>query len=83
MISGSFRVFATEMSLDLGLLHEEDLPSLLSRIRQDARGLHRVASCTISRSGPSFGLDPTQANLKAKCVLDWLTVRVPPAEEPT
>ena len=55
---GAFQIYASKMRLDLGLLHEGDLPALLERIERDARGLYRVSDCaltrTVSRREPSF-----------------------------
>ena len=79
---GVFQVYVSSMALDLGLLHEDDLPALLERIDQGARGLYRVSRCTISRTRPEFGTDPTTPNLRANCVLEWLTIRQPESEQP-
>ena len=79
---GAFEIFVSPMKLDLGLLHEGDLPALIARIERDARGLFRIADCSLTRVGKDLALDPTQPNLRANCTLEWLTVRQPEPEQP-
>jgi hypothetical protein len=81
--TGAFQVYVSEMTLDLGLLHEGDLPALLDRLEHDATGLYRVSRCSIDRIREPVGLDPTQPNLRAACTLEWLTVKQPESEQPT
>ena len=78
--TGAFEVFASNMTLDLGLLHEGDLPDVLRRIDGRAPGLYSVSKCTIARAVPELGRDPTKANLRALCDLRWYTVRRPESE---
>ncbi|MCP5150827.1 MAG: hypothetical protein H6983_21630 [Ectothiorhodospiraceae bacterium] len=75
--SGAYEVYASRMTLNLGLLHEEDLPRLLEVLRERAVGLFTVSSCAIERVAPEFGRSPTEANLNARCTLEWLTIRQP------
>ncbi len=79
---GAFQIFVSAMKLDLGLLHEGDLPALIARIERDARGLFRVADCSLTRAGAELAFDPTRPNLRANCTLEWLTVRQPDPEQP-
>ena len=79
---GAFEIFVSHMSLDLGLLHEGDLPALIARIERNARGLFRIADCSLTRTGSDLGLDPTRPHLRANCTLEWLTVRQPDPEQP-
>lgn len=79
---GAFQIYASKMRLDLGLLHEGDLPALLERIERDARGLYRVSDCALTRTASTLDLDPTKPNVRANCTLDWLTVRRPDPEQP-
>ncbi len=72
----SFQV--SSMRLQLQLLHEEDLLNVLADLRNTAKALVLVRSCEVSRQphppGESQGL---HANLKAQCLLDWITLRGP------
>jgi len=72
----SFQV--SSMRLQLQLLHEEDLLNVLADLRNTAKAQVLVRSCEVSRQprppGDSQGL---HANLKAQCLLDWITLRGP------
>lgn len=72
----SFQV--SSMRLQLQLLHEEDLLNVLADLRNTAKAQVLVRSCEVSRQprppGESQGL---HANLKAQCLLDWITLRGP------
>lgn len=72
----SFQV--SSMRLQLQLLHEEDLLNVLADLRNTAKAQVLVRSCEVSRQprppGDSTGL---HANLKAQCLLDWITLRGP------
>ncbi len=72
----SFQV--SSMRLQLQLLHEEDLLNILADLRNTAKAQVLVRSCEVSRQprppGESQGL---HANLKAQCLLDWITLRGP------
>ena len=74
--AGSVQVFRTLMELELGLLHEADLPRLLAFLERHARGLYSVSGCRIERAEPRFVPLATAVNLRAACVLAWFTVRV-------
>ena len=80
--AGAYRAYASEMQVELGLLHEVDLLSVLAELEARATGLFRVEECRIRRTAKSIGRDPTRSNLIASCGIDWLTVRQD-AEEAT
>lgn len=67
--------YTSLMTLDVGLLHEEDLVRLFDALEKRAPGLFRVSSCSISLAPDAIHTEPTVANLNATCSLDWLTVR--------
>jgi hypothetical protein len=73
--TGAYRAYASEMQVDLGLLHEGDLLSMLADLEARATGLFRVGKCRIRRIAKSIGRDPTRSNLIASCGIDWLTIR--------
>jgi len=76
----SFRIYASRMTVSLGLLHEEDLPRLLAELGRAATGLYSVSKCSIRRNGMAFARSPTTPNLTAECELQWMTVRTPATE---
>ena len=72
---GRFKVFVSRMSLQLGLLHEEDLLRLLRSLDKQVAGLYSVANCTMSRTHSDFLKSATEQNLTASCTLNWFTVK--------
>ncbi|MEM7406786.1 MAG: hypothetical protein AAF458_15925 [Pseudomonadota bacterium] len=77
--SGNFKVFATEMRLTAGLLHEADLPMMVNALTEAANGLFTVSGCSIARRSRAFAgkPDPRKPNLDVECVLRWYVVRKP------
>ena len=72
-----FNVYASNMILNMGLLHEADLPALLQELDDSARGLFSVRDCSLTRVADEFHRDPTRKNLNAVCGLMWFTVDMP------
>ena len=72
---GVFQVFASNMTPDLGLLHEGDLPALLADLNRNATGFYTVADCDMRRSQQEFIKNPDAVNLTAQCGLRWITIR--------
>jgi hypothetical protein len=76
---GSYQIYSSSMKLDLGLLHEGDLPALLNDLDRNAGGLYTVADCDLRRTQPAFVKKPDAVNLTAACGLHWLTIKQPGA----
>ena len=74
--SGRFAVFASDMTLNAGLLHEEDLPRLFADLQRNAAGAFSVSECKVRRTERQFQTDPTKANLDAQCRLRWMVVKL-------
>ena len=72
---GDYQVYASNMQLDMGLLHEEDLLALLERVRRNVSGLFGVNSCEIERRDPVLESGADAVNLNARCVLNFITIR--------
>lgn len=70
---GGYGIFASSMNLSLGLLHEGDLLQLLNALDREAQGQYTVRECVLSSAGEPT-LDAGQANVRAECALDWLTI---------
>lgn len=68
---GRYRLYATRMRVQMDLLHEGDLVTLLSALR--AQGHSTVQECTLKRpaSAPNTPLAPT---VTAACTLNWVTL---------
>lgn len=76
---GLHQIHRTQMTLDMGLFHEGDLPRVLQALDASARGLFSIDNCSVGRSGPLFGVDPRRANMNAACTVHWYTLRLPDA----
>ena len=81
----NFAVYASNMSLDLGLLHEQQLIDFLDMLRNDSDGLYVVKHCNLNKNSqqsahPAAAVS-SQHNLRASCVLSWLTLQEPQAGE--
>ncbi len=73
--AGNYGVFASEMNLDLQLLHEGDLFALLALLDERGRGLHTVSACELIRSVARPAADPAVGNLAATCTLQWFSLQ--------
>lgn len=78
--TGAFQVYASEMNLRIGLLHEGDLPALLQMLDRNATGLYSVSECRLSRNADTFRLAPMAENVTAQCTLRWYTIALPDRE---
>lgn len=67
--------YASTMKVQIKLLHEEDLIRLLDDLREQARALIQVKSCTVSRLPRSEAESGLHAHLQADCQIDWITLR--------
>ncbi len=66
---------SSPMELSIGLLHEEDLFAILEGLRLSIKNLFTVDSCSLSRTSPvNSSLNTKQANLRAKCLIRWMTI---------
>ena len=73
---GKFQLYASEMSLQLSLLHEGDLLNFLKLMDQKASGMFTVNNCKFSKSGDIVMDNPKAANITVDCNLDWYTIRL-------
>jgi hypothetical protein len=68
-------VLSSPMNLSIGLLHEEDLFTLLEGLRLSIRNLFTVDSCSMRRStGIGNLLNTKSANLATNCTIRWITI---------
>ncbi len=80
--TGRYRLYATRMQLEMGLLHEGDFLGVLDALRREAPGLYTVSRCALNRlESADAGHSAERANLSAKCDLNWLTVNLPGGKE--
>ena len=63
------------MRLQMQLLHEGELLGFLAELRNAVQALVQVRSCSIERIAPSSAGRGSNAQIKADCTLEWITLR--------
>lgn len=75
---GPVAVRTADMSVDLDLRHEGELPAFFAELERRTGGLFDVSGCRLARirerSTPAPALDPSPAAISASCRLRWRTV---------
>ena len=71
--SGGFNLNLSGMTLDLGLLHEEQLLDFLDALRAEAKGMYLLERCNLTRIGSAQEIK-FAPNLRAECSLGWITL---------
>jgi hypothetical protein len=75
---GGFVLNRSIMTLDLDMLHEEDILQLTEALSKKDKEVFMLRDCEITRLNAGGVLsNQLIANLHAKCELDWLTLREP------
>lgn len=75
----SVQVKKTDMSINMGLLHEEDMLNILTGLQNKARGHFLIDECSITPSNiPSniADIDISKPLMNADCNIHWLQVRM-------
>lgn len=73
--AGGFEIMSSQMRLQIELLHEGELLAFLADLRNTVPALLEVRSCAIERIAPSTTNRGNNAQLKAECTLEWITLR--------
>jgi hypothetical protein len=71
---GSIDFFASTMTVQLDLLHEEDLLRFLSDLRESGNAYYSVKSCDLRRTGQAATGATITPRLRASCEIDLITV---------
>lgn len=74
--SGRQDLRASVMTIDLDLLHEDDLFDLFGMLDARGDGLYHVSHCVLDRLATAIDPESLQANIKAQCELNWFTIAV-------
>jgi len=74
---GTYKLFASEMNLNLGLLHGDDLFRLLNLLEDEGEGLFSVDACSLIRVRDAPGRGDTP-HVRSTCRLYWYTIKQPP-----
>lgn len=78
---GPFSLHRSVMKLELSMLHEGDLLTLLSTLDAQQTTPFIARDCEITRVG-AVNTNNLAPNLRANCELDWLTIREPQVAKP-
>lgn len=74
-VAGSHEFFASTMKLRMQLLHEEDLLGFLGDLVGNVQAVVHVRSCHVERLPRSGAERGVGAQLRADCVIEWITLR--------
>ena len=81
---GGFVMNRSVMTLDLDMLHEEDILQLTEALSKKNQEVFMLRECEITRLNAGGALsNQLVANMHAKCALDWLTLREPAPTQST
>ena len=72
--TGPVEVRATDMTLDLELRHEAELPVFLAALEREAPGLVTVSGCRLVRTEATRAEPPPPAAVGASCRIRWQSV---------
>lgn len=79
--SGNFKLYASNMKLNLNLLHEGDLIRLLSDLDRHALGTYSVSKCQFNRTTEEIQKNATKGNISTECELQWFNIKNPDGSE--
>lgn len=75
-VGGGYEFMSSTMKLQMQLLHEGDLLGFLADLRTSVSALLVVRQCNVERIARGAGAERgAQAQLKADCDIDWITLR--------
>jgi len=66
--------YASTMSVDLALLHEEDLLRFLADLRASGNAYYSVKQCTLQRTGLAATGSSITPRLRGDCIIDLVTI---------
>ena len=72
--TGPVEVRATDMTLDLEMRHEAELPVFLAALDREAAGLFTLSGCRLIRTGEGRQNEPPLAGVGASCRVRWQSV---------
>ena len=78
-------LYKSAMTLEMQLLHEGDLYTVLNSLEKKAKGLFDIKNCTIIRNSTqveSLIDSQTNKNFSSKCELNWYTMQTKTATLP-
>ena len=73
MPGGGLTLYASDMTIEAGLLHEGDLLRLLRDLDRRTEALYQLQQCSLRRNEAQVRFQPAMENLIAVCTLQWIT----------
>lgn len=73
---GEFSLYSSTMTLNINMLHEGDLSSLIQDLNEHAEGIFTITECIFTRSSNVILESREATNLRAQCELQWLNIRM-------
>ena len=73
--AGGFEIMSSQMRLQMQLLHEGEVLAFLAELRTAVQALIQVRACTIERAAPARTERGNNAQIKADCTLEWITLK--------
>ena len=73
---GSYKLYKREMTLDIQMLHEGDLFSLLNALNSEAKGEFNMTSCNFDKGDKDIVESANAPNIRASCELEWYTIKL-------
>jgi hypothetical protein len=73
--AGGFEIMASQMRMQVELLHEGELLAVLDELRNAVQAIIQVRSCSMDRITSIKSDRGNNANVKAECTLEWITLR--------
>lgn len=73
--AGGFEIMSSQMQMRVQLLHEGELLALLEDLRGAVQAMVQVRACTLERLAPDSADRGNNAQLKAECTLEWITLK--------
>jgi len=70
---GRFKLYSSKMTLNMRLLHEGDLFTVLDSLNKNARGLFSLNHCRLSKSA-EIKETADAPNISARCEMQWFTI---------
>ena len=80
---GDYKIYASTMRLNVDLLHEGDLFTLLDNLESSITSLYGLSECDLKRKGSEISNEVDAVNLSARCNLNFLTIRKSDSAEPS
>jgi hypothetical protein len=70
-----FNIYASKMSLELGMLHEGDFLKLIDLMKTNSKSFFIIRSCELHRTEEQLDYKQFSQNIMANCELLWLSIQ--------